>query len=147
MQNEKILFIEDEPDIQELVRFNLLKEGYSVECTDKGGDAVTRLRKSKADLVLLDLMLPDVNGIEVCKSIKSASRTSNVPVIMLTARKGEEAVIEGFNAGAVDYITKPFSIKELACRIKAILSLRNRKIPLKDSSINPYWLMHHYAKF
>ena len=126
MIKERILFVEDEPDIQELVRHNLSNEGYSVDCTGSGENALSKLKEYKPDLVLLDLMLPGMDGINVCKNIKSNSRTHDMPIIMLTAKREENDILEGFKAGADDYMTKPFSVRELSCRIKSVLS-KNKK--------------------
>ena len=116
-----ILIVEDEQDLLELLAYNLEREGYDTRTTPSGEEAVKLIRRDPPDLVLLDLMLPGMSGIEVCSTIKRDDRLSNVPVIMLTA-KGEEAdIIRGLEIGADDYITKPFSPRVLLARIKAVL--------------------------
>lgn len=123
MPREKILAVDDEEDILELIRYNLSKEGYRVTCVGSGEEALKAAasEKDKPDLVLLDLMLPGVDGLEVCKTLKSDPKTQTLPVIMLTA-KGEEAdIVTGLELGADDYIPKPFSPRILLARVKAIL--------------------------
>ncbi len=121
MAKKKILIVEDDRDISELVRYNLEREGYEVSALFDGGGAFDFVLKRRPDVVLLDLMLPEVDGIEICKMIKNQEKTKDTPVIMMTA-KGEEAdVVVGLQMGADDYITKPFSPKVLTARIKAVL--------------------------
>jgi len=122
----KILAVDDEEDLLELLRYNLVREGYQVVCSDSGEDALNRAVSSEFDIILLDLMLPGIDGLEVAKKLKKDPRTSQIPIIMLTA-KGEEAdVIKGLELGADDYITKPFSPKVLGARIKAVLRRRDK---------------------
>jgi len=124
MGKEHILVVDDEEDILELLSFNLAKEGYRVSTAPDGEDALRVVAKDLPDVVLLDLMLPGLDGLEVCKQLKSDSRTRHVPIIMLTA-KGEEAdVVTGLELGADDYITKPFSPRVLLARLKAVLRRR-----------------------
>ncbi len=121
MSKEKILVVDDEEDILELVRFNLAREGYHVTCVQNGEDALRQIRDSAPDLVVLDLMLPGIDGLEVARKLKSDPETSHIPIVMLTA-KGEEAdIVVGLEMGADDYVTKPFSPRVLAARIKAVL--------------------------
>jgi len=121
MAKEKILVVEDEKNIAKLIKFNLEKDGYETISTKSGEEAIQILGRHEVDLILLDIMLPGMNGLEVCKEIKQMKRTKNVPVIMLTAKSEEVDRIVGFEIGADDYITKPFSPRELILRVKAIL--------------------------
>lgn len=121
MAKEHILVVDDEEDILELVRYNLVKEGYRVTTVASGEEALIAARSVHPDLILLDLMLPGVDGLEVCRRLKQDPKTQHLPVIMLSA-KGEEAdIVTGLELGAVDYITKPFSPKILVARLRAVL--------------------------
>jgi len=121
MSKDTILLIEDEENIIELVKYNLEKEGYGVLSALKGEEGLELARKKKPDLLILDLMLPEIDGFEICKILKQNSQTAYLPIIILTA-KGEEAdKIVGLELGADDYVTKPFSPRELVARVKAIL--------------------------
>jgi len=117
----KILVVDDEPDILELTRLSLVREGYDVETAATGDEALASLRRGRPDLVVLDLMLPDRPGTDVCRSIRTTPDLADIPVIMLTARGDEVDRIVGFELGADDYVTKPFSTRELGLRVKAIL--------------------------
>ena len=123
MAKTHILIVEDEADIQQLVSYNLIKNGFHVSCADSGEEALELLKNEEIDCILLDLMLPGINGSEVCQKIKKgeAGCAADLPVIMLTAKSEEEDVVSGFEHGADDYITKPFSAKVLLARIKAVL--------------------------
>lgn len=121
MPKEKILIIEDDPDIVEMITYNLEKEGFNVVSSSNGEDAIDLLRIEHPNLVILDLMLPGLDGFEVCSSIRNTPETSHIPVIMLTAKSREIDKIAGFEIGADDYVTKPFSPKELIARIRAVL--------------------------
>lgn len=127
MAKARILVVDDEADIQELVRYNLAKEGYAVDCVDSGEEAVERLRISPFDLVILDLMLPGQDGLDVCRLIKGSSETAQTPVVMLTARGEDADVVSGLELGADDYITKPFSPRVLLARVKAVLRRQKEK--------------------
>ncbi len=116
-----ILVIDDEPDILELVRFGLTQEGFSVETATTAGDGLACIANRLPDLVVLDLMLPDMPGTEVCRRLRSQAETAQLPVLMLTARGEEVDRVVGFELGADDYVTKPFSPRELALRVKAVL--------------------------
>ena len=121
MAKAKILVVEDEDDILELITYNLAKEGYQVTGVPTGEDTLKRVRSDLPDLVVLDLMLPGVDGLEVCKLLKNDAKTRHVPIVMLTA-KGEEAdIVTGLELGADDYITKPFSPRVLIARVRAVL--------------------------
>jgi two-component system phosphate regulon response regulator PhoB len=118
---ESICVVEDERDIAELITYNLKREGYSVTAIRTGEEAISRISKLGPDLVVLDLMLPGVDGLEVCRRLKQATETRNVPVIMLTAKSEDADIIAGLEVGSDDYITKPFSPKILVARIRAVL--------------------------
>ena len=116
-----ILVVEDEKDLQDLLRYNLSREGFTVTCTSVGEQALRIAQDRPPDLILLDLMLPDMDGLQICRAIKSDPATSRIPIVMLTA-KGEEAdVVVGLEMGADDYIPKPFSPRVLIARLKAVL--------------------------
>jgi two-component system alkaline phosphatase synthesis response regulator PhoP len=117
----QILVVDDEEDLQELVRYNLTKEGYRVSCVGTGEDALRIARRQPPDLIVLDLMLPAVDGLEVCRRLKGDSKTRDIPIIMLTAKSEESDMIAGLERGADDYIAKPFSPRVLAARVKALL--------------------------
>ena len=119
--SRRILVIDDEPDIVELVRFGLRQEGFSVDTAMTARAGLRQLEESPPDLVVLDLMLPDLSGTEVCRRIRSRPETADLPVVMLTARAEELDRVVGFEVGADDYVTKPFSSRELALRVKAVL--------------------------
>lgn len=118
---KKILLIEDDPDIQDLVRYSLGQEGFRVETCSDGSAGLASARKDRPDLILLDVMLPGLTGNEVCKKLKADRRTEAIPIIFLTARSDEIDKMIGFEIGADDYVSKPFSPRELAARIKAVL--------------------------
>lgn len=128
-----VLVVEDETDIQQLVSYNLIKAGFNVSCADTGEEALDMLQVGDIDCVLLDLMLPGISGIDVCKAMRSGegSNISTIPVIMLTAKGEEEDVVKGLDCGADDYVTKPFSPKILIARIKAVVK---RSYSEKDES-------------
>lgn len=121
MNNKKILVVEDEDDVRKLIHFNLFSENCNVILAADGESAICLANKEKPDLVLLDLMLPKINGIEVCKLLKQNNKTKNIPIIMITALGDEEDIVKGLEAGADDYITKPYSPKILIARTKALL--------------------------
>ena len=118
---QRILVVEDERDLIDLLSWNLSKEGYAVDLASTGTMALERLKERKPDLVLLDLMLPDVPGTDICRRVKGDPATQHIPVVMVTARSEEIDRIVGFELGADDYVTKPFSVRELLLRVKAIL--------------------------
>ncbi len=127
MANERILVVDDEEDLLELVHYNLGNYGYKVDCVTSGEDALEKIRSIPPDLILLDLMLPGIDGLDVCRIVKNDSKTSHIPVIMLTARGEEADIVTGLELGADDYITKPFSPRVLIARIKSVLR-RGREI-------------------
>jgi two-component system phosphate regulon response regulator PhoB len=120
MAGDRILVIEDEEDIQELIRFNLEKENYKVTCRSTGEEGLKAALASPPDLVLLDLMLPGMDGLTVCRRLRADEKTSAVPVIMLTAKSAEADIVTGLELGADDYVTKPFSPRVLLARVRAI---------------------------
>jgi phosphate regulon transcriptional regulator PhoB len=117
----RVLVVEDEPDVAELIRYNLHKEGWAVVVATNGADALRRAREARPDLILLDIMIPQLNGWEVCRRLKQDPDTRGVPVIMLTGRVDEGDKVLGFELGADDYVTKPFSPRELIARIRAVI--------------------------
>ncbi|RMF07527.1 MAG: phosphate regulon transcriptional regulatory protein PhoB [Alphaproteobacteria bacterium] len=117
----KILLVEDDLSLTELVRYNLEHEGFDVACSADGEEGWLMAQETPPDLILLDWMLPNLSGIEICRRLRRHSETANVPVIMLTARTEESDRIRGLDTGADDYVTKPFSPRELVARINAIL--------------------------
>ena len=130
MPKEKILVVDDEEDILELVRYNLTKEGFNVLCASTGEEGLNAAKSKLPDLIILDLMLPGIDGLDVARSLKSEKNTKDIPVIMLTA-KGEEAdIVTGLELGADDYISKPFSPRILTARVRAVL--RRRSKPADD---------------
>jgi two-component system alkaline phosphatase synthesis response regulator PhoP len=120
MAKKKILVIEDDRDISELITYNLEREGYEIACLYDGSQAIDFVHKRKPELIILDLMLPEVDGIEICRTLKSDPATKHIPIVMLTAKSEEADVVVGLQMGADDYIPKPFSPKVLVARIKAI---------------------------
>jgi len=144
MTSHKIVVVEDEEDIQELIEYNLKKNNYDTESFSSGEKAIISIPKILPDIILLDLMLPGIDGLEVCKRLKSIRETAEIPIIMLTARGEEEDIVRGFEYGADDYVTKPFSPKILLSRIKAVLKRQNNDkyeehsyVNIHELSINP----------
>jgi two-component system alkaline phosphatase synthesis response regulator PhoP len=129
-----ILVVDDESSIAELIEFNLQKLGYHVEKTDNGHGVLQLVRTNKPDLIILDLMLPGMDGIEVCRRLKGQQHTSGIPIIMLTAKNEEVDKIVGLELGADDYMTKPFSPRELMARVKAVLR-RSHKESIHDGEL------------
>lgn len=124
-----ILVVDDEKDILELVSYNLQKEGFHIETSQNGEDALDKIRSYKFDLLILDLMLPGIQGMELCKVLKSDSETASIPIIMLTAKSEELDKVLGLEMGADDYITKPFSPREMVARVNAVLRRTGEKPP------------------
>jgi two-component system phosphate regulon response regulator PhoB len=121
MARERILLIEDEPDIAEVLQYNLEKEGFDVELAHRGDSGLEALRRQAPDLILLDLMLPGIDGLELTRMLKREATTARIPIVMLTARGEEVDRIVGLELGADDYISKPFSPREVVLRVKAVL--------------------------
>ena len=129
---ETILIVEDEKDIVKMLDYNLKKEGYKTLIAHDGEDAIDTANTKQPDLILLDLMLPGMDGLEVCKTLKGESKTALIPIIMLTAKSQESDKIVGLELGADDYVTKPFSPRELIARIKAVLRRMKEKDKLPE---------------
>ena len=121
MARERILLIEDEPDIAEVLQYNLQKEGFQVELASRGDAGLESVRRDNPDLILLDLMLPGLDGLELTRLLKRDPATAHLPIVMLTARSEEVDRIVGLELGADDYISKPFSPREVVLRVKAVL--------------------------
>jgi two-component system phosphate regulon response regulator PhoB len=135
MARAHIFVVDDEPDILELVRYNLVQHGYDVTCVLSGEEALTRIRSRLPDLVVLDLMLPGTDGLEICKALKQNPRTASMPILMLTARTEEADVVAGLELGADDYLTKPFSPRVLLARIRAVLRRQHTTPPTETEEI------------
>jgi len=118
---KKILIVEDERDVVKLLRYNLEKEGFRVTSVTDGSLALSEMRRDPADLVILDLMLPGMDGLEICRQLRRNERYAGIPILMLTARSEESDRIRGLTTGADDYVVKPFSLPELMARVRAIL--------------------------
>ncbi|MGH9794991.1 MAG: response regulator [Candidatus Acidiferrales bacterium] len=118
---KRVLIIEDDRDIVELVRYNLAQEGFQVAAVGDGSSGLAQIRKSPPDLLILDLMLPKLSGLEICKAVRREQSLNRLPILMLTARGDESDRVVGLELGADDYVTKPFSPRELVARIKALL--------------------------
>ena len=129
MSRETVFVIEDEPDILEVIEYNLKREGYQVESSRNGREGLRRVQNELPALLILDLMLPGLDGIEVCREVKTQPATRQIPVLIVSAKGEESDVVLGLGVGADDYITKPFSPRELVARVRAVL----RRGPLRDS--------------
>ncbi len=139
-----ILVVDDEEDLQELLQYNLSKDGYRVSCVGTGEEALKFAKRQPPDLVVLDLMLPAVDGLEVCRRLKGDPKTRDVPIIMLTAKSEEGDVVAGLERGADDYITKPFSPRVLTARVKAMLRRKEaERIAELDATIEAKELTMH----
>jgi len=135
--------VEDEQEIQELVRYHLEREGYEVTCTQSGEHALRLIARKLPALVILDLMLPDVDGLTICRQLKAARETRDIPIIMLTARTEDAAIVTGLELGADDYITKPFSPRVLVARIRTVLRRHVAHEPDEGSVIRRHdWRIH-----
>ena len=137
--NAKILIVEDERDIVDLLRYNLEEAGFETDYVRNGADALHRAVEKAPDLILLDLMLPEVDGLIVCRLLKNDSRTKNIPVVMVTAKAEERDRIAGLELGVDDYITKPFSPKEVVLRVSAVL----RRIQVGKQSEDTQQIQRH----
>jgi two-component system phosphate regulon response regulator PhoB len=129
MTGKTVLVVEDERDIVELIRYNLAREGYAVKAAYDGAMGAQMAERDLPDIVLLDLMLPKMDGLEVCRKIKENPRTAHIPIVMVTAKGEESDVVTGLSLGADDYITKPFSPRVLAARVKAVL----RRLEMREA--------------
>ena len=144
MAQEQILVIEDEEDIVELIRYNLVQNGFRVTAATTGDEGLRQARNRIPDAIVLDLMLPGLDGMEVCRELRRDDRTAAIPLIILTARAEEPGVIAGLELGADDYMAKPFSPRELVARVRALLrrrrqeqTNRNETLRVKDMVIHP----------
>jgi two-component system phosphate regulon response regulator PhoB len=141
---QSVLVVDDEEDLLELVRYNLTREGYRVTCVATGEEALKAARKQPPDLIVLDLMLPAVDGLEVCRRLKSESKTRDIPIIMLTAKSEEGDMVAGLERGADDYISKPFSPRVLSARVKALLRRRESQVRAElETTIDVHELSIH----
>ena len=140
MSDKRILVVDDEEHIVELIKFNLEKEGCTV-FTANSGDVALKIAKDKMpDLILLDLMLPGIDGLEVCKLIRKDENISEIPIIMITAKSEEIDKIVGLEIGADDYITKPFSVREMVARVKAIMRRTSNKKEVNNFSFDNIYI-------
>jgi two-component system phosphate regulon response regulator PhoB len=135
MAKGSILIIDDEKDLIELVRYNLEKEGYRLTSACDGESGLAAAVQTMPDIVIVDLMLPGIDGLEVCRRLRSESRTAHIPILMLTAKSTEADRIVGLELGADDYVTKPFSPRELAARIKALLRRTSQQFSDESSKV------------
>ena len=134
MAKEKILVVDDEEDIIELVRFNLSKDGYRIDSSLTGEDALKKVRSDSFDLIILDLMLPGIDGLEVTRKLRDNPKTRSVPIVMLTAKGEEPDIVTGLELGADDYITKPFSPRILIARVRAVLRRKTTE-PVDEKTV------------
>ncbi|MDA8155375.1 MAG: response regulator transcription factor [Actinomycetota bacterium] len=135
MSAKKILVVEDEKGINELVCYNLRKEGLRTESVFNGEDALNSIKNGRPDLVLLDLMLPGIDGMDLCRKLKADSEFSQIPIIMLTVRSEEIDRVLGLELGADDYISKPFGMRELVSRVKAVLRRYSRAVASESAAV------------
>ncbi|HEY2773165.1 MAG TPA: response regulator transcription factor [Candidatus Binatia bacterium] len=143
MSRETIVVVEDEDDIAELIRYNLEAEKFQVQVASTGEKGLEAARRSQPDLLLLDLMLPGMNGLEVCRALKSDRTTAQIPIIMVTARGEETDVVAGLELGAADYVTKPFGIKVLLARVHAVLRRRTTSLPAEEEPLRVHEIEIH----
>ena len=143
MSKEQILIIEDDEDITELLKYNLTREGYRVASVTSGEESLEAVKANVPDLILLDLMLPGLDGLEVCRLLKRDAQTSQIPIIMVTAKGEEVDIVTGLELGADDYITKPFSPKVLLARVRTVIRRKHVKPKPETFPINIYELEIH----
>ena len=143
MARTRILVVDDEPDILELVQYNLSKAQYDVVGVESGEEALAQMRTTPPDLIVLDLMLPGVDGLEVCRALKRDTRTVAIPIVILTARGEEADIVVGLELGADDYLTKPFSPRVLLARIRAVLRRHHTEPVAADAVITHHELVLH----
>lgn len=143
MSRNRILIVEDDKDIRELMEYNLGKDGFDVSGVESGEEALEAVGRNLPELVVLDLMLPGIDGFEVCRRLKGSEASSHVPIVIVSA-KGEEAdIVTGLELGADDYLTKPFSPKILVARVRAVLRRRARQIPKEEDVLQVLDLTIH----
>ena len=143
MARARILVVDDEPDILELIQYNLSKAQYDVAGVESGEEALAHIRTTLPDLIVLDLMLPGVGGLELCKALKRDQRTAAIPIVILTARGEEADIVAGLELGADDYLTKPFSPRVLLARIRAVLRRHHTEPIAEDVVITHHGLVLH----
>ncbi|RMF87832.1 MAG: response regulator [Planctomycetota bacterium] len=143
MARETILLVEDETEIQELLRYNLAKEGYRPLVAGSGEEAFRLLREHAVDLILLDLMLPGIDGLTVCRRLKADPDTQSIPIIMLTAKGEETDIVTGLELGADDYVPKPFSLRVLIARIRSVLRRIHTAVDDGEGPLNVHDIMIH----
>jgi DNA-binding response OmpR family regulator len=143
MSNERILVVEDEQDILELVRYNLARENYKVSCASSGEEALKIAASEPLELIVLDLMLPRMDGLEVTRRLKNNSKTQDIFIVMLTAKGSEADIVTGLELGADDYITKPFSPRVLLARIKAVIRRTRDEKPEDNAVIQVHNIVIH----
>jgi two-component system phosphate regulon response regulator PhoB len=136
MRTAEVLIVEDEPDIAELMRFHTEREGYRAHVVQSGALGLEAIERHRPDLVLLDLMLPDLDGLEVCRRLKWNRETRSIPILIVSAKGEESDIVAGLELGADDYVTKPFSPKVLMARAKNILRRRSERAPCPDTNRN-----------
>jgi two-component system phosphate regulon response regulator PhoB len=146
MPSQTVLIIEDEPSLVEVLSYNLEKEGFEVLTATNGREGLDRARTALPDLVILDLMLPGIDGLQVCAKLRGDARTQGIRVLMLTARSEETDEVVGFNVGADDYVTKPFKVRPLIHRVKALLR-RNEKSESETSVLSVHGIEIDRASF
>jgi len=146
MANEEILVVDDEDDILELVSYSLSREGYRVSCATSSEAALDIMESNTPQLIVLDLMLPGMDGLELTRRLKSDPKTNDIPVVMLTAKSEEADIVIGLELGADDYVTKPFSPRVLAARVKAVLRGKAKEPPEEDSVVRIQELAVHRGR-
>jgi len=147
MSGEKVLVVDDEENIRELVRYNLAQEGYRVTTVGSGEEALHQANSTMPDLIILDLMLPGIDGLDVCRQLKTDSKTAHIPIVMLTVKGEESDIVIGLELGADDYITKPFSPKVVLARLKAVLR-RRKSEPIGETDVLTFGdLMIHPGRY
>lgn len=131
--SKRILIVDDEPDVVDLIEINLKALGFQISTASDGASALDKVQSKRPDLIILDLMIPSISGLEVCKTLKKNSETASIPIIMLTAKSEEVDRIVGLELGADDYVTKPFSPRELALRVQSVLRRGTEKVTLDET--------------
>ncbi len=144
---ERILVVEDEEDLQELLRVNLSREGYRVICASTGRDALVQVKNTPPQLIVLDILLPEIDGLQVCRLLKENPDTRHIPVIMVTAKSAESDIVAGLEVGADDYVTKPFSPKVLVARIRAQLRRKTAHQFSEEQPIQRHELLIHPGRY
>ena len=138
----RVLVVDDEPDLLELVHYNLTKAGYDVACVMSGEEALAHVRSSPPDLIVLDVLLPGLDGLEICKALRRNPTTAGIPIVMLTARSEDADVVAGLELGADDYLTKPFSPRVLLARIKAVLRRQQSEAEAETTVVSDDVVIH-----